>query len=306
MPWPTSPGRSGSPRRRGAGVPADLDGAVAMIVATHGRNEDAVIRAALEAGVPFIGLVASPTRGKAVLDRHGRSPATSRPGADARRDLTSGPAPREEIALSILAELVGAVRLDGIRPVSASPADRPREAVDPVCGMTVLVGPDTPHLRVDGVDHWFCNSGMPGPVRIGMSDSCPGGVHRSRRRPHPPRPHRPPRRRRSGHRVVPGHGATTAAAAGGRAGCRQDLGRAKRWPTAMRRSARPAAVLRGPGASTRRSTSGTTSARLLAIRLAEARGGDVDRRRPVRRRPSCSSGRSCAVSGTAVRRRRCC
>jgi xanthine dehydrogenase accessory factor len=25
--------------------------------------------------------------------------------------------------------------------------------------MTVVVGEDTPHLRVAGVDHWFCNPG---------------------------------------------------------------------------------------------------------------------------------------------------
>ena len=25
--------------------------------------------------------------------------------------------------------------------------------------MTVTVAPDTPHLAVDGVDHWFCNPG---------------------------------------------------------------------------------------------------------------------------------------------------
>ena len=34
-----------------------------------------------------------------------------------------------------------------------------RQAVDPVCGMTVTVGPDTAHAVVDGVDHWFCNTG---------------------------------------------------------------------------------------------------------------------------------------------------
>jgi xanthine dehydrogenase accessory factor len=28
-----------------------------------------------------------------------------------------------------------------------------------VCGMTVTVAADTPHLLVDGVDHWFCNPG---------------------------------------------------------------------------------------------------------------------------------------------------
>jgi xanthine dehydrogenase accessory factor len=32
-------------------------------------------------------------------------------------------------------------------------------AIDPVCGMTVTVMPDTPHLTVDGEDVWFCNPG---------------------------------------------------------------------------------------------------------------------------------------------------
>ena len=35
----------------------------------------------------------------------------------------------------------------------------PVQAVDPVCGMTVTVGPDTVHAVVDGVDHWFCMTG---------------------------------------------------------------------------------------------------------------------------------------------------
>jgi xanthine dehydrogenase accessory factor len=25
-----------------------------------------------------------------------------------------------------------------------------------VCGMTVVVGPSTRHLAIDGRDHWFC------------------------------------------------------------------------------------------------------------------------------------------------------
>jgi xanthine dehydrogenase accessory factor len=43
-----------------------------------------------------------------------------------------------EIALAIVAELVQ------VRRARAMPPSAPREAVDPVCGMTVLVGPDTP------------------------------------------------------------------------------------------------------------------------------------------------------------------
>ena len=50
-------------------------------------------------------------------------------------------------------------RLEGLAaPVGARPVP-PREIVDPVCGMTVVVRPDTPHLSVDGQDLWFCGTG---------------------------------------------------------------------------------------------------------------------------------------------------
>ncbi|MEU8664621.1 carbon monoxide dehydrogenase accessory protein, partial [Actinoplanes philippinensis] len=32
-------------------------------------------------------------------------------------------------------------------------------AVDPICGMTVVVGPDTHHAVVDGQDFWYCCPG---------------------------------------------------------------------------------------------------------------------------------------------------
>ena len=64
-----------------------------------------------------------------------------------------------EVALSILAAVVRAIRLEGLGPGAPPVVRRPAEAVDPVCGMTVTIGPDTPHAVVDGVDHWFCNPG---------------------------------------------------------------------------------------------------------------------------------------------------
>jgi xanthine dehydrogenase accessory factor len=48
-----------------------------------------------------------------------------------------------EIALAILAELVAARRAR-VLPSGGALVVGPREAVDPVCGMTVAVGPDTP------------------------------------------------------------------------------------------------------------------------------------------------------------------
>jgi xanthine dehydrogenase accessory factor len=57
-----------------------------------------------------------------------------------------------EIALSIMAEIVATVRSPGY-------SEPPAQAVDPVCGMTVVISQQTLHLVVDGTDVWFCGSG---------------------------------------------------------------------------------------------------------------------------------------------------
>ena len=143
--------------RSDSNVP-DVDNCIAVLISSHGRHEGETIRAALDAGVKFIGLVASTTRGQAVLDELALS--------DEQRRIVRTPVgidigarTAEEIAISILAELVRAVRRDGLRPAISSARDAPESAIDPVCGMTVVIAPDTPHLVVDGVDKWFCNPG---------------------------------------------------------------------------------------------------------------------------------------------------
>ncbi len=65
-----------------------------------------------------------------------------------------------EIALSILAEIVRRIRREGLVATSdRGPVTRPLQAVDPVCGMTVTIGPDSIHAVVDGTEYWFCNPG---------------------------------------------------------------------------------------------------------------------------------------------------
>jgi xanthine dehydrogenase accessory factor len=136
----------------------DFGGATAVVVASHGRGEPEAIRAALDAGVGLVGLVASHRRGSAVLDgmeltcderRRVRSPI----------GLEIGARTAEEIAISILAEIVKAIRLGGLQPPLPDERIAPAEAIDPICGMTVTIADDTPHLHHDGVDHWYCNPG---------------------------------------------------------------------------------------------------------------------------------------------------
>jgi xanthine dehydrogenase accessory factor len=146
-------------------IPADTS---AIVVASHGRDETAVLAAALDAGVPYVGLVASPRRGKAVVDElAGPQHLTSRIRTPAGLDI--GATTPEEVALSILAEIVSSRPRPSGRPPAgdtASPGGgldataRPAAtAVDPVCGMTVAIADASLHLDTDGVRSWFCGTG---------------------------------------------------------------------------------------------------------------------------------------------------
>jgi xanthine dehydrogenase accessory factor len=130
--------------------------ATAVVVSTHGQDEEATIRAALDAGAGYVGLVASPRRGDAVLDGLGLT-AAERERVHSPAGLWIGALTPAEIALSILADIVGVLRLTP--PDAEKPAEDPLTAIDPVCGMRVPVAADATHLLVDGEDVWFCGSG---------------------------------------------------------------------------------------------------------------------------------------------------
>jgi xanthine dehydrogenase accessory factor len=152
-----------------APVPAD---AAAVVVASHGRDEEAVLAAALRAGVPYVGLVASPRRGAAVLAGLDADPAErARVRSPAGLDL--GARTPAEVALSILAEMIGSrTAAPPAPPAPAAPAPAPPApaapasaapadldvAVDPVCGMTVPAD-GTLRLEHDGRTYVFCGSG---------------------------------------------------------------------------------------------------------------------------------------------------
>lgn len=137
----------------------DLEQTTAVVIASHGGAEAEIIRAALDAGIGYIGLVASKVRGAAVLDEVGLSDS-ERTRVHAPVGLDIGAQTPAEIAVSIVAELIVALR-GGRLTVTGHVADDtgPTQAVDPVCGMTVPVGPSTEHLRIAGEDYWFCCPG---------------------------------------------------------------------------------------------------------------------------------------------------
>jgi xanthine dehydrogenase accessory factor len=90
-----------------AGEPTADD--AAMIVASHGRDEEEALATALDVGVPYVGLVASRKRGAAVVESlHVSDDDKARVHTPAGLDI--GARTPEEIALSILAEIVATRR----------------------------------------------------------------------------------------------------------------------------------------------------------------------------------------------------
>ena len=122
-----------------------------VIAAGHGRDELPALRAGLEAGLPYVGLVASRRRGQGVLGelRGDGVPAELLDRIDTPAGLDIGARTPEEIALSILAKVV-AVRRAPKQAVTA---------VDPICGMTVTVVPGTPSAEHEGALVYFCGDG---------------------------------------------------------------------------------------------------------------------------------------------------
>jgi xanthine dehydrogenase accessory factor len=141
---------------------AAAGGALAVIAASHGRDEMDVLAAALDAGVPYIALVASRRRGAGVLAelaavRPDLAPVLDRVHSPAGLDI--GARTAAEIALSILAEVVSVRVRSPSGGASVPEPVAPTTAVDPVCGMTVAAVESSLHLDHDGVRVFFCGAG---------------------------------------------------------------------------------------------------------------------------------------------------
>lgn len=147
--------------RRDPGDGADVvpEDAAAVVVASHGRDEEPVLTAALRAGTPYVGLVASHKRGDAVLLSLDID-AAARTRVHTPAGLDIGARTPEEVALSILAEVVSERRRPSGRPITLDlePAG-PATAIDLVCGMSVAMVDSSLHLDHEGTRYWFCGSG---------------------------------------------------------------------------------------------------------------------------------------------------
>jgi xanthine dehydrogenase accessory factor len=145
-------------------APPDLqDGDLGIVVAAHGKGEIDALRRGLETGLPYVGLVASPRRGSGLVEEL-RADGVSDEQLD-RLECPAGLAidarTPAEIALSILARIIQTRRGGSYQPPLKAPKAEspPQFAVDPICGMTVMAEPGTPHVEHEGETVYFCCEG---------------------------------------------------------------------------------------------------------------------------------------------------
>ena len=153
--------------RSAAGDVAPAASDAALIVASHGSDEEAALAAALQAGVGYVGLVASAARGVAVRDSLD-VPEALRALVHTPAGLDIGARAPSDVAISILAELVAERTAHPPEPAAAPPASAsgvvtaslaPAVAIDPVCGMEVAVSDASVHLDLRGERFYFCCAG---------------------------------------------------------------------------------------------------------------------------------------------------
>jgi xanthine dehydrogenase accessory factor len=135
-----------------------------LVVATFGDFDEVAVEAGVRLSLPYVGLVASERRaGEILLELRARGY-----GEETLRVVRSpaglpiGASGQEEISLSIMAEIVSlrAKLRPGLREEPATqPASQPRDATDPVCGMTVEVAGARHLAKYAGRDYYFCSSG---------------------------------------------------------------------------------------------------------------------------------------------------
>ena len=131
----------------------------AVVVTAHGDGDESRVEAALLAGVPYVGLVASPKRAAAVREE---LQASGLCGSQLERlrspaGLDIGSRTHAEVALSILAEIVARRSRVAAAPVPPPP---PLDAlVDPVCGMVEPPGAGWPRVEHAGRTYAFCCGG---------------------------------------------------------------------------------------------------------------------------------------------------
>ena len=140
-------------------VAAMLPEGAHVLVATMGDDDLEVLHSVLARAPAYVGVIASRKRFEhlrvELLSRGAPEAALAAVAAPAGLDI--GASTPEEIALSVMAQIVQLKRKPGREMKTGK--EKPAEAKDPVCGMTVAVAGARHTAEVRGVTYYFCCAG---------------------------------------------------------------------------------------------------------------------------------------------------
>ncbi|NNN12369.1 MAG: YHS domain-containing protein [Acidimicrobiaceae bacterium] len=141
----------------GSEIPDDAD---AVILASHGGDEEQCLQMAIAKGVRYIALVASHKRGSAVLSGLAIDGVPSKL-VHTPAGLDIGAKTPGEVAVSIIAEVIASrpTTRESLDPVDSTFTQVPLSAIDLVCGMEVAIAQSSLHLDLDGESYYFCGTG---------------------------------------------------------------------------------------------------------------------------------------------------
>lgn len=146
---------------------AGVDERSAIVVATRGEYDEDAVRDALATPARYVALVASRTRASVLVQTLGDAGVSREALARLRfpAGLDIGARTEEEIALSILAEIVATRSSAKVNDVAAeatvarAASAAPTEAIDPICEMTVAITRDALRAEHEGTAYYFCSAG---------------------------------------------------------------------------------------------------------------------------------------------------
>lgn len=136
-----------------------LDPSASVVVATHGELDEEVLTRALATPAGYLSLVASRKRAAAIVEtlRHRGVPPAQLDRLKAPAGLDIGAVTPEEIAVSILAEIIQTRHHHRVEPVMRlAQVPAALEATDPICGMSVEVATARHQSDWAGRSVYFC------------------------------------------------------------------------------------------------------------------------------------------------------
>jgi xanthine dehydrogenase accessory factor len=136
-----------------------------IVVSTQGEGDEEALEQGVRSEAAYVGFVASRTKAQKIFEYlRGRGIAQSRLDqvhAPAGLDIAAGSP--EEIAVSILAEIVNLRNVEKKFPVLNKPVEKlpvlNAEAKDPICGMTVDISKARHKVEHEGKWFYFCCAG---------------------------------------------------------------------------------------------------------------------------------------------------